>query len=57
MDSISAMQGLDLSNQVSVAVAKKAMDSQKDEGEAMVELIRQAAQTQPTADGHIDLYA
>ena len=54
MDPISSVQSLDLSNQVSVAVAKQTMDTEKDQGEAMVDLIRQAAKT---ADGHIDLYA
>jgi len=43
MESMAAVRNLDLSNQVSVQVAKKAMDVQKDQGRAAVELLRQAA--------------
>ncbi len=58
MDEITSAQSADLSNQVSIAMARKAMDSEKEQGDAMVDLIRQAAQTQPRpVDGHIDLYA
>jgi hypothetical protein len=59
MNQIPGIQGLDLQNQVSVTVAKKSLDSERDEGAAMVELLQQAAQTAPQAkpsDGHIDVY-
>ncbi len=58
MDDSSGVSGVNLSSQVSVAVAKKAMDSAKDQGMAMVELIKQAMQDQPPVkDGRLDVYA
>lgn len=41
----SSMKDLDLKNSVSVAVARKALDAQKQAGESAVELIRAAAET------------
>ncbi|MBL8762007.1 MAG: YjfB family protein [Phycisphaerae bacterium] len=47
--------------QVQVAVAKKAMDSERAQGDAMVELIRQAAEVGESLStgeaGSIDVYA
>lgn len=47
--------------QVQVAVAKKAMDSERAQGDAMVELIKQAAAVGDSlnsgADGSLDVYA
>jgi hypothetical protein len=59
MESMAAIRNLDLSNQVSVQVAKKAMDVQKDQGKAAVELLRQAAQVgkSPVVNGRLDVLA
>lgn len=47
--------------QVQVAVAKKAMDSERAQGDAMVELIKQAGAVGESLnrheDGSIDIYA
>lgn len=48
---------VDLSNQVSVVVAKKAMDLQKQQGEAALQLLQAATEAQADQDGHIDVYA
>lgn len=56
MDDLSAITQVDLSSQVSVLVAKKAMDSQREQGEALVDLIRQAMPPAPH-DGRLDTYA
>ena len=37
----------ELSNNISIAVARKAQDAQKQEGEAAIQLLEQAAQTAP----------
>ena len=56
MESVTAVRNLDLSNQVAVQVAKKSMDVQKHQGEAMVELIRDAAKVAPS-QSRLDVYA
>ncbi len=47
--------------QVQIAVAKKAMDSERAQGDAMVELIKQAAVVGDSlnagGDGSLDVYA
>ncbi|MCC6229447.1 MAG: YjfB family protein [Phycisphaerales bacterium] len=47
--------------QVQIAVAKKAMDSERAQGDAMVELIKQAAAVGDSlnagGDGSLDVYA
>jgi len=63
MDQIPALSTLDLSSQISVKVARKALDAQKEEGAAIVQLIQSAAkvqsETQPGSSGSagLDLYA
>ncbi len=44
---IQSLSNVDFSNAVSVAVAKKTLDSAKFEGQAMVRMIQDAARTQP----------
>ncbi len=57
MESLPAVSNLDLSNQVSVQVAKKAMQVQKDQGDAAIELLRQAAKVTASTQGRVDTYA
>jgi hypothetical protein len=57
MESVSAVRNLDISNQVSVQVAKKALDVQKDQGRAMIDLLRDAAKVGGSQTGRLDLYA
>ena len=59
MDEVLAARAADLSNQVSIAIAKKAMDADKEQGDAMVELIRRAMPQAPQGghQGNLDLYA
>lgn len=64
IDSASALQQAQTGQQVAVAVARKSLDTQKEQGAAMVELIRSAG-VQPgpkpgqgsCADGRCDIYA
>lgn len=61
MDSIPGVGKLDLSNQISVAVAKKAMDMQRQEGQAALKLLESAAavqsqEAQASEDGGMDVY-
>lgn len=57
--SLQAASSIDF--QVQVAVAKRAMDSERAQGDAMVELIRQAAAVgdslNPGEGGSLDVYA
>lgn len=46
ISSASAMQQAKVRTQVDTAIAAKTMQTQRDQGEAMVELIAQAAQVQ-----------
>jgi len=59
MDDVASIGSVDLSNQVSILVAKKAMDADKEEGQALVDLIRQATPPAPqqAGPGHVDVYA
>jgi hypothetical protein len=59
MESTPGIRNLDLSNQISVQVAKKAMDVQRAQGLAAIELVKQAADAgKPrTSDGRVDTYA
>ena len=61
MDPVSAVSNLDVSNQISVLVAKKSLDEQSQEGAAAIALLQQAAQvqeqTQRPASGRLDVYA
>jgi hypothetical protein len=59
MDEVSSVTNVDLSNQVSVLVAKKAMDVDKEQAQALVDMIRQATPPAPRQDGQgrLDLYA
>ena len=57
MDEITAATNANFSNQVSVLVARKAMDSEKEQGQAMVDLIRQSTPPEPRQDGHLHVYA
>ena len=61
MDATSGVSGVDLSNQISVAVARKAMDAQKKDGQAVLQLLDSATKTQSqtshaTKAGGIDVY-
>lgn len=53
MNIASALPGMmpDLTSQVSVAVAKKARDVQKEQGEAMVAMLQDAARTAAAQTG------
>lgn len=64
MSALSAVEGVDLSSAVSVAVARKALDSQEQQGEAAVELLKRAAEVGEQARaqvaqnrGGVDVYA
>lgn len=63
MDTSSAVSlaGSNTNFQVQVAVAKKAMDSERAQGDAMVELIKQAAAVGDSLasgeNGSLDVYA
>lgn len=64
MSALSAAEGVDVANAVSVAVARKALDSQEQQGEAAVELLRAAAEVGERARaqaaqgrGGVDVYA
>ena len=47
-----------LSNDVSVRMLRTALDSQKEQGSAIVEMIKDAAATPSAArDGRVDVYA
>ena len=51
MDIASLATGIkqaELSNNISIAVARKAMDAQKQEGQAAIQLLEAAVQTGPT---------
>jgi hypothetical protein len=54
MSSIPALSNLDLSNQVSVLVAKKAMDAQRQQGEAAIQLLKAASESAPSEQGAAD---
>ncbi len=61
MEATPGVGGVDLSNQVSVIVARKAMDMQKQQGEAFLKLLESASQVQSeevpaTQDGGLDVY-
>lgn len=60
MDTLSGVGNVDLSNQVSVLVAKKAMDMQKQQGDAALKLLESASQVQSeeaqASDGGLDVY-
>jgi hypothetical protein len=60
-DAISAVSQSGFSSQVSVAVLRKAMDAQQDEGEAFISMIRQLEPAEDGAGdasaGGLDLYA
>lgn len=60
MDAIPGVGQLDLSNKISVAVAKKAMDMQKQEGASVLKLLESATNVQaeeaPASDGGLDVY-
>jgi hypothetical protein len=62
MDATSGVGQLDLSNQISVAVARKAMDSQKQEGQAVIQLLESATKVQSgeahgsSKAGGVDVY-
>lgn len=63
MDQLPALSNLDLSNQVSVTVARKALDVQQQEGAAVVQMLQTAADIQPSShhpvpsQNGLDLYA
>ncbi len=50
---VSALGGVDLSSQVSVAVARKTLDAAERQGDALVGLIREAARVGAEARGRI----
>ena len=61
MDPVSGIGQVELSSQVSIAVVRKAMDSQQEEAAALIEMIKQAGDAGSSdgasSDGHIDVYA
>lgn len=62
MSEASIVQGVDLSSQVSVAVARKALDVARQQGASEVKMIQAAAQAAKsaggaTANGRLDVYA
>jgi hypothetical protein len=46
-----SMKQVELSNNISVAVARKSMDAMKQQGDAAVELLKAAAETAPGGSG------
>jgi hypothetical protein len=62
MDQLPALSNLDLSNQVSVTVARKALDAEQEQGVAVVQMLKAAADVQSSdraaSNQHgLDLYA
>ena len=64
MSSIPALSNVDLSNQVSVAVARKTLDAQQQQGQAVVDLLKAAAANERSEvagskgdSGGVDVYA
>lgn len=60
MDAIPGVGQVDLSSQISVAVARKAMDAQKQEGQAAIQMLESASKVQSqeahaSKDGGIDV--
>lgn len=49
-----SMKSQDLNLQISAAVAKQAIEQQKREGQAIVEMVQQ---TNIVQNGHVDIYA
>lgn len=47
----SSIAQIQTSNSISVAVAKKSLDAQKQEGDAAIKLLEQAAKTAPGSSG------
>ncbi len=60
MDATSGVGGVDLSNKISVAVARKALDMQKQEGASVLKLLESASKVQSeeaqSSDGGLDVY-
>ena len=55
MSSTPGISNIDLSNQISVAVAKKALDAQPQQGQAALELLKAASETEsPEPKGSVD---
>jgi hypothetical protein len=52
-----AMQGQAVGSQIGTAVLAKIQDQQKQQGAALVEMIRQTASAAAAANGHVDVYA
>jgi hypothetical protein len=57
MDEVLAATHANTANQVSMLVAKKAMDVDKAQAAALVEMIREAMAPQDVEPGRLDLYA
>ena len=58
MDQIPDLTSVDLASQVSVKVARKALDAQKQQGEAAIQLLQAAAKVQAdSASGGLDIQA
>jgi hypothetical protein len=59
MSSTSAVANVDLGSRISVAVAKKSLDAARSQGDATVQMIRDAAKVSqpPRPAGGIDVYA
>lgn len=59
LDEILAIEHARLDSQIGTRVARKVLDTQQEQGEAMVQLIQAAAEVQDAAQagGGLDLYA
>jgi len=51
---LTELAGLDTSSRIQMAVAKKQLDAQRDEGKALVSLIQSAAQSAPQGRGGVN---
>ena len=61
MESTPGIGKVDLSSQISVMVARKALDMQKQQGDAALELLKAASEVQDSqgefaGDGQVDVY-
>jgi hypothetical protein len=65
ISSVPALNNLDLSNQISVVVARKTLDAQQEQGDAAIQLLKAAAENESadvrgtSGDGSrgVDVYA